>query len=65
MDWFYRFWVVPLAGIVWFGIAIALCFVFLPLGIAALIFAALLFEGLLRHRAAKQPGAGDNQESPQ
>jgi hypothetical protein len=59
VDWFYRLWVVPIAGLTWFGIAIAMCFVFLPLGILALIFAAILFEGLLRHRSAEKPGSGE------
>lgn len=65
MDWFYRFWVVPIAGLTWFGIAIALCFVFLPLGILALIGAVVLWGELLSHRPTKQSGTGDEQEPTQ
>ena len=60
---FYRHWVIPLAGIVWFGVAVALCFVFLPLGILALVVAAVLFEGLLRERTTKQASAGSDQQA--
>ena len=60
---FYRYWVIPLAGIVWFGIAVALCFVYLPLGIVALLVAAILFEGLLSYSPAKKPGAGDAEQA--
>ena len=60
---FYRHWVIPLAGIVWFGVAVALCFVFLPLGILALVVAAILLEGLLRERTTKQASAGSDQQA--
>ena len=60
---FYRHWVIPLAGIVWFGVAVALCFVFLPLGILALVVAAVLFEGLLRERTTKQASARSDQQA--
>ena len=60
---FYRHWVIPLAGIVWFGVAVALCFVFLPLGILALIVAAVLLEGLLRERPTEQTGARSNEQA--
>lgn len=65
MDWFYRLWVVPVAAVTWFGAAILLCFLYLPLGLLALVVAAILFEGLLSHASAKKPGARDAQHPPQ
>lgn len=58
MDWFYKLWVLPIAAVTWFGFAVLLCFLFLPLGILAMIVAAVLFEGLLSYRAAEKSSAG-------
>lgn len=65
VDWFYKFWVLPVAAITWFGIALILCFVFLPLGILALIFAAILFEGLLSYRASEQASTRRHDQATQ
>ena len=62
---FYRHWVIPIAGLTWFGGAILLCFVYLPLGIVALVVAAILFEGLLSYRPAEKPRARGNEQAPE
>lgn len=65
VDWFYKFWVLPIAAVTWFGLAILLCFVFLPLGLLALVVAAILFEGLLSYRRTQEAGARSHEKASQ
>lgn len=65
MDWFYRLWVLPVAAFTWFGGALLLCLLYLPLGILALIVAVVLFEGLLSYRTTEKARAGRNEQAPQ
>ena len=65
MDWFYKFWVLPVAAITWFGGSILLCLFFLPLGIGALIVSAILFEGLLSYRSSEKARTGSNEQAPE
>lgn len=64
VDWFYRFWVLPIAAIVWFGVAILICLASPVLGIVALLVAAILFEGLLGYRRTEQPSTGNRKQLP-
>ena len=60
VDWFYRFWVIPLCAVVWFGGAAWLFVVFWPLGILALLVAAVLFGELLSYRPTEKTGPRSN-----
>lgn len=64
MDWFYKWWVLPVAAVTWFGGALLLFLVYWPLGLVALVVAGILFEGLLSYSGSKQSSAGRDQQSP-
>jgi hypothetical protein len=59
VDWYIRYFVVPIAALTLFGMALAIFFFFWPLGVVAFFFAAMLFEQLLLDVRSKKPGIGD------
>jgi hypothetical protein len=63
VDWFYKFWVLPVAAITWFGGAMLLLLIYWPLGIVAFIAAWILFEGLLSYRSAEKARARNSQQA--
>ena len=65
MGRFYRWWVLPVAAVTWFGGSFLLLLIWWPIGVIALLVAAILFEGLLSHRSAEQSSGGRDHEAAQ
>lgn len=56
MNWYIKWVGIPLTILTWFGIALLLLALFWPIGVVALIAAALLTEQLLiRYARSHQP----------
>lgn len=65
VGWFYKWWVLPIAAVTWFGVALLVLLVYWPLGILAFLIAGILFEGLLSYRGSEQPSPRSDEKSAQ